>query len=276
MYYRSDICKGIAHAVESGADVISLSVSGTSSVGYEEVIKYAEAAGVIIVASAGNENNSLKRYPAALEYVIAVGATDEMNRRCSFSSYGEWVDIAAPGCNFVSTKSDGDSSYSYGLAGTSFSTPLVAATIGNMIAVNPGLSVEKYKSILFSTATEINDFECGLLNSALAVQKTKMQEFRKSEIRLKRVYALADNRIRVEWDDLDVYGPERIIIYRSTAKNGTYQKIKVITDVDKSSYIDLGLVDGKKYYYKVRAGMKYGSTYRYTPYSNIAFATAKE
>lgn len=67
----SDICKGINHAIKSGAEIINVSLSDSSLKSCEvEAIERAEVAGVVVVASAGNYGNSTKRYPAAMDYVI--------------------------------------------------------------------------------------------------------------------------------------------------------------------------------------------------------------
>lgn len=275
-----DVCKGIRYAVDAGAEIISISISGTSAKVYQADIEYAEEAGVIVVASAGNKGNSIKRYPAALDYVIAVGGTNSSNKKSDFSNYGSWVDIVAPAENFVSTSTE--TQYEKGLNGTSFSTPLVAAAIGLMKSMNPTLSVEQIKNYLNSTSTDINSeyLECGLLNAGLAVQRAKYEEFKNSTVTLKSVTALENNKIKINGDLLNVYGTEGVEIYRATSKDGTYTKIKTLTgeSVEKGtcSYTDTDLKTGKTYYYKIRAFMKYGSGYKYTPYSNIKSATAKE
>ena len=60
-------------------------------------------AGLVIVAGAGNDGTTAPFYPAALDNVISVAAFDEDHRRPSFSNYGSWVDISAPGNVIMST-----------------------------------------------------------------------------------------------------------------------------------------------------------------------------
>lgn len=281
--YTSNMCLGIEKAIDSGAEVISISLSSASPTVYqEEVIARAKAAGVVVVAAAGNYNSSDKRYPAALDYVISVGGTNKTasNKKASFSSYGSWVNIVAPATDYVSTSIDSNTAYSFSINGTSFATPLVASAIGLMLAINPNLSVEQIKNILSSTVTDINSsyFECGLLNTGLAVQKAKYQEFKNSTVTLTSAAALSNNRIKLKWNDLNVYGPEKVIIYRAVSENGTYSKIKTLSgdDILSCSYTDSGLTSGKIYYYKIRVAMKYGSGYKYTPYSEIKFAKVEK
>lgn len=52
--------------------------------------------GMMIVAAAGNDNSQKQRFPAALDKVIAVAASDQQNQKATFSNYGNWIDIVAP------------------------------------------------------------------------------------------------------------------------------------------------------------------------------------
>ena len=86
----SDMCKGIDYAIKSGAEIINVSLSYPSLRSCEvEAIERAEAAEVVVVASAGNYGTSAKRYPAAMDYVIAVGGTNNStaNNKAYFSSH---------------------------------------------------------------------------------------------------------------------------------------------------------------------------------------------
>lgn len=163
--------------------------------------------------------------------------------------------------------------------GTSLATPLVAAAIGEMLSVNPNLTVAQIKTYLYETAsaTESSYLTCGMLNAGLAVQRAKYEGFKNSTVSLTSATALSNNKIKIKWDDTNVYGTEIIEVYRSTSKSGTYTKIKILDweDMDTAVYTDSGLTVGKTYYYKIRIGMKYGSGYKYTPYSAIKSATAK-
>ena len=100
-----------------------------------DAVEAAWNAGVVIVAGAGNDGVTAPFYPAALDHVIAVGAFDEEHQRASFSNYGNWVDIAAPGSNILSTYPlskceeagvPGETGCYSWLSGTSMATPHVA------------------------------------------------------------------------------------------------------------------------------------------------------
>lgn len=66
-------------------------------------VDYAWDKGLVMVAAAGNDGNSVMNYPAAYDKVIAVAATSAVDDRASFSSYGSWVSVMAPGENIIST-----------------------------------------------------------------------------------------------------------------------------------------------------------------------------
>lgn len=125
-YYS--VAAGIVWATDNGADVISLSLGGPApSETLLDAVEYAWSQGVVVVAAAGNDNSNQPSYPAYYELAIAVGATDSNDMRASFSNYGEWVDVAAPGTAIYSTYNNGGYAT---LSGTSMATPLVAGLVG--------------------------------------------------------------------------------------------------------------------------------------------------
>jgi len=146
------IAGAVAYAADKGASVISMSFGAPGQPGvpefFQALIDMATHEGSLCVAAAGNDGNNVKVYPAACERVLAVGATNSQNARASFSSYGSWVDVAAPGESMWSsicqnyTFSDMDylyyefffnwdtfNPYMEG-DGTSFSCPLTAGVCG--------------------------------------------------------------------------------------------------------------------------------------------------
>lgn len=129
--YYSWVANGITWATDNGAKVISMSLGGSSgSQVLQDAVNYAVANGVVVVAAAGNNGNSARSYPAYYSGAIAVAATDSNDNRASWSSYGSWVDVAAPGVDIYSTlptHSNQMGGVNYGsLSGTSMATPHVA------------------------------------------------------------------------------------------------------------------------------------------------------
>jgi len=136
--YLSNIIAALYYAVQNQANVVSMSFDlSSSSSALKRAASYANKAGVVLVAAAGNENTSSPVYPAALNgYVVGIASTSDWDTRSSFSNFGTTnVWIAAPGENVVSTYPGA----TYGSeSGTSFSTPLVAGTVSLMLNAKQG------------------------------------------------------------------------------------------------------------------------------------------
>jgi thermitase len=120
----SGVASGIIWAADNGAEVINLSLGGSSpSSTVEDAVNYAWSKGVVVVAGAGNSGNTTPFYPAYYANCIAVAATDINDAKPYWSNYGDWVDVAAPGASIYSTLKNN----SYGhMSGTSMASPHVA------------------------------------------------------------------------------------------------------------------------------------------------------
>jgi subtilisin family serine protease len=118
------LAKAIRYARRNGAQVLNMSFGTlTDSKVLRDAIEYARAGNVLLVASAGNNNTSAPQYPAAYPGVLAVAATDELDVKSSFSNYGGYVFVDAPGSHIISSVPGSG----YSIAnGTSFSAPMVA------------------------------------------------------------------------------------------------------------------------------------------------------
>lgn len=98
------IIAGIEWAVDNGAKVISMSLGEYDySSSLDSACSNALAAGVVLVAAAGNDGSSSPLYPAAYSSVISVAAVDSSKNRASFSNYGSTIDLSAPGVSVYST-----------------------------------------------------------------------------------------------------------------------------------------------------------------------------
>ncbi|MEQ8762436.1 MAG: S8 family serine peptidase [Planctomycetota bacterium] len=119
----SAIVSSINHARTNGAHVNSMSFGGGSSQSMANALTQAWNAGMVNVAAAGNAGNTQQQYPAAYSNVIAVASSTTNDGRSSFSTYGSWVSVAAPGSNIQATwLSNGYTS----ISGTSMACPHVA------------------------------------------------------------------------------------------------------------------------------------------------------
>ena len=102
--YDVDIAEGIDWAVAHGAKVINMSLGGPGDNPIlHQAVSDAVNAGVTVVAAAGNDGSADLQYPASYTEAIAVAATDANGGLTDFSSFGDWVDIAAPGWDILST-----------------------------------------------------------------------------------------------------------------------------------------------------------------------------
>ncbi len=163
------------------ADIINLSLGSSQATSVEQnAIAAARNAGVIIVAAAGNENVSTPFYPAAYEGVIGVSATNPQATKASYSNFGTYVDIAAPGgemqqgVNFgvlstVADDSSGERVQALAFSqGTSMAAPHVAGVIALMKAVHPGLTEVQFMELLQSCAITNKTTACGRDNQLVS------------------------------------------------------------------------------------------------------------
>ena len=161
-----NIARGIKYAVDHGANVINLSLGGPGEgTGIlQQFVDYATSRNVVVVAAAGNDGDksvleaTAPHYPAACAGVIAVGSISAAGNHSSFSSYGNWVDVVAPGESIVSTtlptRSNNFTSYGGG-SGTSFSAPLVASVAFLMRSADPNASQATISSRLIASSRDL-------------------------------------------------------------------------------------------------------------------------
>ncbi len=151
--YYSDVIAGIRYAADQGADVINLSLGGSAcSLALQEAVDYAHGRGSIVVAAAGNEGLDSLSYPAACQYVIGVGASDQDDLPASFSSRGKDLDLLAPGTAIYSTY---PASRYIKMSGTSMAAPQVAGALALLLSVRPGLNPQDAESALTQSASDI-------------------------------------------------------------------------------------------------------------------------
>ncbi len=148
-----ELANAIVHATDQGADVISMSWGGSvSSQVLHDAIEYAYDAGVLLIASAGNEATSMKMYPAAYDEVVAVAATDESDNPAYFSNFGNWIELAAPGVSIFSTV--WDDAYTY-MSGTSMACPHVAGVAALAFSQFPHVESDWIRLWLRFTADDL-------------------------------------------------------------------------------------------------------------------------
>jgi serine protease len=182
--WSADIAACVEHLVERSSAlsmrVISMSLGGGSSKTMRAAVEHAEASGLLVVASAGNDGDSTARYPAAYPSVVSVAATNSMDRHASFSNANDDVELAAPGVGIVSTvprfRSDGRVASDYqALDGTSMAAPHVAAVAAVAAHHRPDLDVYELRRALQQSADDLGplgrdpEFGYGRINLARAL-----------------------------------------------------------------------------------------------------------
>ena len=138
------IARGIVAAVDGGADIINISLGSYGDSGLvRNAIDYAKEAGVVIVASAGNEGLDHLAYPAANQGVIAVGAVDARGTTLEFSNGGDSLAASAPGyqVNAAWTGSE-----AVGFTGTSASAPILAGAIAAAMSSNGSVQMNAWQA----------------------------------------------------------------------------------------------------------------------------------
>jgi subtilisin family serine protease len=150
-----DIAKGVDWAVANGARIINMSFGGVhKSDALNDALDRAEAKGVVLVASAGNDGGELKQFPAAGgKGTLAVGAVESNNVKAPYSNYGSFVRVVAPGTSIRSTNwDDGYANWS----GTSFATPFVSGQAALLLSRKPTLTSSQVSDIIRSTARSVD------------------------------------------------------------------------------------------------------------------------
>ncbi|MEY9859155.1 membrane-anchored mycosin MYCP [Catenulispora sp. GAS73] len=154
------IAQGIREAVARGAKIVNVSAgSSTNSPDLASAVRDAQAAGVLIVAAAGNlgaqQDGNPPQYPAAYPGVIAVAAVGADRAVTPYSEHGAYVGIAAPGGSsdapLLGIGPADNGTLASGL-GTSFAAPYVTATAALVWSRYPSLTAAQVRQRLYATA----------------------------------------------------------------------------------------------------------------------------
>lgn len=158
----SALINGIIWAADNGATVINMSVGGFPySQAVQDAVTYAWNRGAVLVGAAGNNNREESFYPASLNNVISVSATQPEDEFSNWSSYGPAVDVSAPGSSVLTTNcissscpNPGWGTHTY-ISGTSFATPNVAGVVALIRAKNPTWTPQQVVDQLYATVDDL-------------------------------------------------------------------------------------------------------------------------
>lgn len=148
--YYSTISQGLNWAADHGARVANISYGVSGSATVQSAAEYFRSKGGVVAVSAGN--SGVQEPIAANDMLLTIAATDSNDARASWSSYGSYVDLAAPGVSIYAPTRGGGYAY---VSGTSFSSPITAGTIALMMSANTKLTPADVDRILKSTAVDL-------------------------------------------------------------------------------------------------------------------------
>lgn len=154
--------QGIIWAADNGATVINMSVGGFPySQAVQDAVTYAWNKGAVLVGAAGNNNREESFYPASLNHVISVSATQPQDEFSYWSSYGPAVDVSAPGSSVLTTNCLASTcpnpewgSHTY-ISGTSFAAPNVAGVVALIRAAYPTWTPQQVVDRLYATVDDL-------------------------------------------------------------------------------------------------------------------------
>jgi len=166
------IAQGVTDAIAAGAKIISMSFGGAApSWTMQNAIQQAKAAGVLVIAAAGNDGKSVMRYPAAYQtaaqMVLSVGSTDNTDTLSPDSNYGTWVNVLAPGAainiagsspavGLWAADSTADGALTQTMSGTSLSTAFVSGVAALAWAKNHSMTAADIRALI---TTSVDSFD---------------------------------------------------------------------------------------------------------------------
>ncbi len=183
--YIHHITGGIRYAADKGAKIINLSWTLTGSIPsppLQDAVDYAHSKGALVVAAAGDTFDGSYKYPAALDLVVSVAATDPDDGHPEFSTHNDKVDVAAPGVDILGVYCRsvlGEWKCGYGrLSSTHAAVPHVSGLAALIWSVNPHLTPDEVEDIIESTAVDLGEpgrddyFGYGRIDASAAVMTT--------------------------------------------------------------------------------------------------------
>jgi subtilisin family serine protease len=162
----STVASGIVWAVDHGAHVINMSLGGPGSTSaLASAVAYATSRNVVVVAAAGNSGVDTPFYPAGYSDVISVAATNDADARYSWSNFGNWVRVAAPGCNAAPRRGGGYVEF----CGTSSAASVVSGLAALMLSLRPTASRAEIEQSVATNTTPVPGVAFGRVEAPAAL-----------------------------------------------------------------------------------------------------------
>ncbi len=274
----------LIYAADNGAKIASCSWGSSNTGGLGEAIDYFlygtttptgnEPQLRLIFKAAGNDDNENSDYMLDRSDVIGVAATDSNDVKASFSTYGTFVDISAPGDEIMSTyhdpNDDANDKVAF-LSGTSMATPATASVAALVWSHNNALTATEVEQTLYNTADDIESIAgnaayigklgAGRVNAFAAVQSADQA----LPVELSSFTASAANGVvTLNWKTASEIDNIGFAVYRSDSENGSYEKLADYNDYNSLrglgtsstgkdySYTDRNVSESQSYWYLLK------------------------
>ena len=293
------MAEALIYAADNGAVIAQCSWGWTKADFYEQVVldaidyftkeagSYAGSPmkGGLAVFAAGNEGADEKLYPGAYEPVVAVAALDYTNKKAAYSTYGEWVDVTAPG-GYTGEATEGGvlSTYPGGqysnMNGTSMACPHVSGIAALVVAEygSSTFTVDRLKRHLFTSVKDIEPFltgdqsgkmGSGFIDAALALQSGSVTKVPSTVNDL--LVQTSQDEAKIEWsivpDEDDKIGSSYTLYWSKNAFDASSLASAASTVInryfsevgDKVEYTLEDLDPKTEYYFAVKAFDRWGN-----------------
>lgn len=230
--------QAMRYAADKGAVAFNCSWGSSNSGGLGAAVDFALSKGMLICSAAGNNNNMVASYLSSRSEVIAVAATDVYGKKASFSSYGDWVDVSAPGVQIYSTYRYHLGPHSYGsLSGTSMSCPHVVGLAALVRTKYPDWRWSKIRTKIVSTCDNIDGLNpsyvgklgSGIINCRRALSDPGV------ELTLFTARPRRDG-VAVRWETAVESNHAGFNLYRRTKGAGEYERLNANLIEGRSPY----------------------------------------
>ncbi len=196
----SAAAQAIDFARRKGAVAINCSWGSSNASGLGAACSTAIAAGMVVCVAAGNDNANAPAYLNSRGDCMDVGATGSGDARASFSNFGAWVDVCAPGVSIYSTYffhgASGAAQHGYtALSGTSMATPVVTGLVGLVRTLNPGFTALQTRNYIKAGCDNIDMQNPGFVGQLGAGRVNALRMFKDYNLTIPADYPSFDKAL---------------------------------------------------------------------------------